>query len=48
MNGSVGMDLAEISRIRKAMENPRFLHRPHWIFSRMTHYDTFTLTKAPP
>ena len=25
MNGSVGMDLAEISRIRKAMENPRFL-----------------------
>ena len=25
MNGGVGMDLAEISRIRKAMENPRFL-----------------------
>ena len=25
MNSSVGMDLAEISRIRKAMENPRFL-----------------------
>ena len=25
MKGSVGMDLAEISRIRKAMENPRFL-----------------------
>lgn len=25
MTGSVGIDLAEVARIRKAMENPRFL-----------------------